>query len=121
MQFKSVFIAVFLGTALLVSALLVNSQRPSADTDRATVAHVRATGKCVECHRAITPAVVHEFETSAHVAKGGTCLDCHPANPGQPPAAAGRTAALYSRCSRSPAAASTVVCRGTPGVADAPR
>ena len=83
MQFKSVFIAVFLGTALLVSALLVNSQRPSADTDRATVAHVRATGKCVECHRAITPAVVHEFETSAHVAKGVTCLDCHQANPGQ--------------------------------------
>jgi len=85
MQFKSVFIAVFLGTALLVSALLVNSKRPSADTDRATVAHVRATGKCVECHRASTPAVIAEYETSAHASKGVTCLDCHQANQGQEP------------------------------------
>ncbi len=85
MQFKSVFIAVFLGTALLVAAIIVNSQRPERDSNRSSAAHVRATGKCAECHRANTPGVVHEYEGSAHASAGITCLECHQPHEGQEP------------------------------------
>ena len=83
MQFKSVFIAVLVGTALLVAAMIINARRPEQDTNRSSAARVRATGKCAECHRAITPAVVHEYEESVHAAAGTTCLDCHSAQEGQ--------------------------------------
>jgi len=83
MSFRGVFIAVFLGTALLVAAFMVNSRRPRVETVQPSAAFVRATGKCAECHRNETSAVVHEFEMSRHSAAGVTCLDCHQVVKGQ--------------------------------------
>jgi hypothetical protein len=83
MSFKSVFIAVFLGTALIVAAMLVHGRRPSIERSQPTAALVEATGKCAECHRRETSAIVHQFERSKHAAKGVNCLDCHRPAEGQ--------------------------------------
>ena len=83
MPFKSVFIAVFVGTALIVAALLVNARRPAVERNQPTAAMVSATGKCAECHRRETSAIVIEFEQSQHAAKGVNCLDCHHPAEGQ--------------------------------------
>ena len=77
MSFRSVFISVFLGAALIVAALIINRQRPSRETAQPSAALVRATGKCAECHRMETSAVVHQFELSKHARTGVNCLDCH--------------------------------------------
>jgi len=81
--FRWVFIAVFLGTALVVAAWLLNAQRPKLERAQPSAALVTASGKCAECHRRETSAIVHEFELSKHAAKGVTCLDCHQPAPGQ--------------------------------------
>ncbi len=83
MSYRGVFVAVLLGTALLVSALLVHERRPPTEVDRPTAALVRATGKCAECHRRETSSVVHEYEMSRHSAAGVNCLDCHQPSKGQ--------------------------------------
>jgi hypothetical protein len=83
MSFRGVFIAVFLGTAMIVAAFVVNSRRPEVEVRRATPAMVKATGRCAQCHEHETGAVVHEFEMSAHSAAGLTCLDCHKPLEGQ--------------------------------------
>ncbi len=83
MEFKSVFIAVFIGTALIVAAFLINGQRPGVDLAHPTASLIRATGKCAECHRQETAAVVHQYETSVHANRGVTCLDCHQPSDGQ--------------------------------------
>lgn len=77
MAFRSVFIAIVLGTALIVAALLLHSERPAVQTAQPTAAMVAATGKCATCHLQETGAVVHEFRRSAHARKGVNCLDCH--------------------------------------------
>jgi len=77
MAFRSVFLAVFLGTSMVLAALILNSQRPERDTDRPTADHVKATGKCADCHSKETSAIVHEYETSRHFEAGVTCLECH--------------------------------------------
>lgn len=77
MTFRSVFIAVFLGTALLASALLIHRARPAEELDQPGAAWVRATGKCAECHERETSAVVRQYEAGAHVRGGVTCYDCH--------------------------------------------
>ena len=77
MKFKHVFIAVFVGTALIVAAFLLNQQRPAHQTDQPSADFVKATGKCAECHSRETGAVVHQFEMSKHAKEGVTCLDCH--------------------------------------------
>lgn len=77
MSFRGVFIVVTLGTALCVSAFLLNAARPRSDVNYPTAALVRATGKCAECHRKETSAVVHEYEMSRHSALGVNCLECH--------------------------------------------
>jgi hypothetical protein len=82
MPFKSVFVAVVIGTAMIVAALLVSSHRPSLEREQPTPALVEATGKCAECHRHQTPGVVAQFERSRHAGKGVTCLDCHQPGPG---------------------------------------
>lgn len=82
-QFKWVFVAVFLGTALVLAALLVNARRPSLERSQPAAAFVEATGKCAECHRRETSTIVHQFESSKHAAKGVTCLDCHRPAAGQ--------------------------------------
>ncbi len=83
MSFRSVLIAVILGVALVVAALLVNRQRPILEQNQPTAEFAKATGKCAECHRRETSAIVYEFEHSKHAANGVTCLDCHHAAPGQ--------------------------------------
>ncbi|MDE0466952.1 MAG: multiheme c-type cytochrome [Candidatus Poribacteria bacterium] len=83
MSFKSVFIAVFLGTSLIVIALIFNANRPTTDTSQPSSDFVRATGKCATCHRRETSAVVHQFERSEHAKHGVSCLDCHHAVDGQ--------------------------------------
>ena len=77
MSFRSVFISVFLGTSLIVAAIILNAKRPLRDTAQPSLEFVRSTGKCAECHRKETSAVVHQFERSRHAAEGVTCLDCH--------------------------------------------
>ena len=79
MSFKSIFISVFLGSALIVAALIFNAKRPAQETEQPRAEFVRATGKCATCHRKETSAVVHQFERSRHAAKGINCLDCHAA------------------------------------------
>src|SRR5262245_26585051 len=83
MSFRGVFITVFLGTALVVAAFMINHRRPRQDVTEASAALVRATGKCAECHRRETSAVVHEYEMSRHSANGINCLDCHKPATGQ--------------------------------------
>jgi hypothetical protein len=83
MSFRSVFIAIVLGFALVVAAFLINRQRPKMETEQPSVALVRATGKCAECHYHQTYAVVHEYELSVHARKNVNCLDCHQPAAGQ--------------------------------------
>lgn len=82
-SFLAVFVAVLIGTALIVAAFMINRARPAVETAQPGPQFVLATGKCAECHRRETPAIVHEFEMSQHSAKGINCLDCHQAMPGQ--------------------------------------
>jgi hydroxylamine dehydrogenase len=77
MPFKSVFMAVLLATALIVGAFLVNARRSRVERSEPTPALVEATGKCAECHRHETPAIIDQFERSQHAVKGVNCLDCH--------------------------------------------
>lgn len=77
MNFRSVFSTVVIATALLVGAFLMYRQRPAGQLHQPSASFIRATGKCAECHRQETSAVVHEFEMSAHAQKNVSCLDCH--------------------------------------------
>jgi hypothetical protein len=83
MSFRPVFIAVVIGGALIVAAFVINSLRPKVEIEQPAAAFVRATGKCAECHRRETSAIVHQFEASRHVRAGVTCLDCHQVVEGQ--------------------------------------
>jgi hypothetical protein len=83
MHFRDVFIALVIGMALVVSACVINSQRPRVVVEQPSAAFVKASGKCAECHRNLQYSVVHEFEMSRHAAKGVTCLDCHQVAAGQ--------------------------------------
>lgn len=83
MSFKSIFISVFLGTVLIIIALIFNAKRPETDTHQPSPDFIRATGKCAACHRRETAAVVHQFERSEHAKQGLSCLDCHNAVAGQ--------------------------------------
>jgi hydroxylamine dehydrogenase len=77
LSFRAVFIAVIISVALMAAALIVNSRRPAVDTAQPTAALVQAGGKCAECHRRETEAMVVEFERSRHAVRGVNCLDCH--------------------------------------------
>lgn len=85
MSFKPIFIAVFLGTALVVTAVLLHGLRPEVEVRQPTADLVRATGKCATCHQRETAAVVHQFEGSRHAGAGVNCLDCHRPLDGQQP------------------------------------
>lgn len=82
-SFKSVFVAVVIGAALIVAAFILHALRPDIETEQPTPEMVRATGKCATCHRRETPAIVAEFETSDHAHEGTNCLDCHQPRDGQ--------------------------------------
>jgi hypothetical protein len=77
MSFRAIFIAVLVSVSLIAAALILNARRPAVETKQPTAALVRASGKCAECHRRETGAMVVEFERSQHAAKGVNCLDCH--------------------------------------------
>lgn len=83
MSFRSVFVAVVIAFALILSAFLVNRRRPSVETTQPTADFVRASGKCAECHARMQYSIVHEYEMSAHAKKGVNCLDCHQPAEGQ--------------------------------------
>jgi nitrate/TMAO reductase-like tetraheme cytochrome c subunit len=83
MSFRSVFLAVVIAFALIVSAFLVNSKRPRVETNQPSADFVRASGKCAECHARLQYAVVHEYEMSTHAKKSVNCLDCHQPADGQ--------------------------------------
>ena len=82
-NFTSVFIAVFIGTALVSASLILNGRRPVGDVKQPSASLVKATGKCAECHRRETSSVVHQYEMSQHAAKNVNCLDCHKPVQGQ--------------------------------------
>jgi hydroxylamine dehydrogenase len=83
MSFRSVFIAVVIAFALVLSAFLINRARPKSETEQPSAAAVRATGKCAECHARTQYSVVHEYELSMHAKKGVSCLECHQPAAGQ--------------------------------------
>jgi len=83
MNFRAVFIAITIATALILAAYLINSRRPRVVVEQPSAAFVRASGKCAECHLNTQFSVVHEFEMSAHAKKGLNCLDCHQVAQGQ--------------------------------------
>jgi len=83
MSFRGLFIAVMLSAAMIVSAFMIQAQRPRLEVARQTAALVRATGRCADCHRKETSAVIHEYEMSLHSQKGVNCLDCHQPSKGQ--------------------------------------
>ncbi len=108
MSFRGVFVAVVVSTALVVSAFVLNHFRPQVEVQQPSAALVRAVGKCAECHRQETAAVVHQYETSRHAAKGVNCLDCHRPVDGQTPVdhrgfiiAAKLTAANCAQCHKT--------------------
>jgi hydroxylamine dehydrogenase len=68
-----------------VAAFLLNAHRPAIETEQPTAQLVEATGKCAQCHREQTGAVVHEYELSRHAKVGVNCLDCHGPAEGQTP------------------------------------
>ena len=83
MPFRSVFIAVAISGALLMAALLINQARPESEVRQPLPELVRATGRCAQCHREETAAVVHQFERSEHSRANVTCYDCHQPHDGQ--------------------------------------
>jgi len=83
MNFRAVFIALVIATALIVSAYVINLRRPRVVIEQPSAAFVSASGKCAECHRNNQYSIVHEYEMSRHAAKGVTCLDCHQVATGQ--------------------------------------
>lgn len=83
MRLQPVFIAVVIAVALIVTAIVLNSQRPRLQTAQPSATHVTATGRCAACHRDVASAVVHEYEMSRHADQGVSCLDCHQPAEGQ--------------------------------------
>lgn len=77
MSFKAIFIALSISTALVVAAFMLHQQRPEEELHQPTMQLVRASGKCAQCHRKETAAVVREYEMSRHAAEEVNCLDCH--------------------------------------------
>jgi len=82
-SFRSIFVAVLISTAIIAAALILNARRPAVETTQPTASLVKASGKCAECHRNETRAMVVEYEQSKHAARGVNCLDCHRALEGQ--------------------------------------
>ena len=83
MNFRSVFLAVAISFALIVSAFLINRARPKVETEQPGGEFVRASGKCAECHSRTQYSVVHEYEMSKHAQTGVNCLECHQPASGQ--------------------------------------
>ena len=83
MPFRSIFISVVIGSSLILAALVINNARPARQTSEPLPAFAQATGRCAQCHREETGAVVHQFERSQHNLANITCYDCHQRLEGQ--------------------------------------
>ncbi len=83
MTFRHIFVSIILATAMLVAAFVVHSVRPDLETAQPGPEYIRATGKCAECHRRETSAIVHQFSMSKHAQQNVTCYDCHRVQTGQ--------------------------------------
>ena len=83
MSFKSIVIACVIGGSLMLAALMINRARPTDPAGGASAVFTEASGRCAQCHRQETAAVVHQFERSEHSAANITCYDCHQALEGQ--------------------------------------
>ncbi len=46
MPFRSIFIAIFAGTSLILAAVIFHGARPESDLAHGSAEFVRATGKC---------------------------------------------------------------------------
>ena len=56
-------VATVVGTVVLVGvALVINQQRPKSDVTRPSAEEVKGTGRCVECHRVQTAAIVRQWQ-----------------------------------------------------------
>ncbi len=80
MKYHHIFIAISITSLFVIGAVFIHAQRPNFETTSfhpASSQYVKATGKCVECHRRETSSIVHQFEMSKHVSAGVNCLDCH--------------------------------------------
>ena len=85
-KFELIFFSVILGTLVIVVGAYIHSQRPKfkkVKTFTNEFQYVKASGKCVECHRRETGSIVHQFEMSKHASANLNCLDCHQALDGQ--------------------------------------
>ncbi len=83
MTFRHIFVSIILATAMVVAAFMVHSVRPDLETAQPGPEYIRATGKCAECHRRETSAIVHQFSMSKHAQQNVTCYDCHRVQTGQ--------------------------------------
>ena len=83
MNFQAVFLAVVLGTAMLVSAFMLNRQRPARVVEQPAAELIRASGKCAECHVNLHYSIVREYQLSRHARENVSCLECHQPASGQ--------------------------------------
>ena len=83
MTFKNIFISIIFATAMVVSAFLIHRARPQIELAQPGPEYVRAIGKCAECHRNETSAIVHQYSMSQHAKKNVTCFECHRGQNGQ--------------------------------------
>lgn len=77
---------VIVTTVLVLLGTYIHSQRPKIKESKSyiqQVQYIKATGKCVECHRRETSSIVHQFEMSKHAGADLNCMDCHQAQNGQ--------------------------------------
>jgi hydroxylamine dehydrogenase len=81
--FAAIIITLGVAWALVLVAMTLHKKRPPVELAQSSAAAVRATGKCAECHRNETSAIVHQFETSKHAQAGLSCFDCHRPSDGQ--------------------------------------
>ena len=77
MPVRSIFISVVIGSSLILAALVINNARPARQTSESLPAFAQATGRCAQCQREETGAVVHQFERSQRVPTPAEGLWCH--------------------------------------------
>lgn len=85
-KFNYIFFGVVLTTILVLVASYFHTQRGEFREKKfisQQIDYVKATGKCVECHRRETSSIVHQFEMSDHAKANLNCLDCHQVREGQ--------------------------------------
>ena len=61
-----IIFAVLITLALFALAYALTGMKPDSGKSRLTAEEARAAGKCVQCHRRETPAIVETFEKSPH-------------------------------------------------------